>query len=392
MTQPIQIYLDSSDFSKFSNLEKQPREYEEVLEYLTQKRNDGVITMHFSEAHVIEAAPTSPAAIPAAMERFRIIKELCGKNCLIHPIDLWDIELSNQNLDGNNKKKVVRNDGNWMPKLFDLSEMLPDVEKLLVEDLKHLGRAKRRLYLKNEKPTALAYAERAPSSLIGAEELSRQLPLNMSALNVVRKYFIGKSTRAQALNALQECFSDLEEFGRWYKKNWSAASELSQHLRSSGEEFKNKLLEARVKLDTLMKEGAASGYSAEKLQNLFKQTFVESLPVNSHRMINVNTKALDQVDDPWKTEPGMTCTVTLAMHVARRSVMGVSPRVPSHSDFPDCYHAVYLPYVDIYRPDSFMESMLKECNMPFPTVVVDKLLKLPSAIEKMIAERKNSAH
>lgn len=392
MTKQIQIYLDSSDFSILSNVQKHPAEYKEVLEYLTRKRNDGVITMHFSEAHVIEAAPTSPDAIPAAMERFQIIKELCGKNCLIHPIDLWDIELSHQNLDPNNRKKVVRNDGNWMPKLFDLSEMIPDVEKLLVDDLKNLGRAKRRIYLKNGKPTALAYADRSSSYLGGAEELSRQLPLDIGALNVVGKYFIGKATRAQALNALQECFADLEKFGRWYTKNWSVASELSQHLRSSGNDFKNKLLEARDKLDNLMKEGMASGSSPEKLQGLFKQTFIESLPVNSNRTINKNNKASDEIDDLWKTEPGMTCTLTLAMHVARRSVLGGSPRAPSHSDFPDCYHAVYLPYVDIYRPDSFMESVLKECKMPFSTVIVEKLLKLPSAIDKIILERKDSSN
>lgn len=390
MNEPLRVYLDSSDFSKFSELQKQPSEYKDTLDYLIEKRDEGLIIICFSEAHVIEAAPTSPNAIPAAIERFRAIKNLCLKNSLIHPIDVWASESRNK-INSQEKVKVVRDDGTWLPSVVNLLEILPDVDKLVVEEIKTLTRENRRKYLKNGKPTLKAYADMQKVYTGGAHELTQNLPLTPNAVRVIEQYFLGKSTRIDALNALQVSLTDLEEFGNWYSRDWNAASDLSQHLRHAGEEFKKKLLEAHSEFALLLKARIAAGDDISKLQSLFKRTFQEALAGSRNEIASgiaekIGTSS-EPMDNPWNTAPGTTCSMTLAMHVARRSILGPMPRVPSHSDFPDCYHAVYLPYVDIYRPDSFMVSMLKECDLPFPTVIVEKLLQLPAAIEKILAKR-----
>jgi len=390
MDEPIRVYLDSSDFSKFSELQKQSSEYKDTFEYLIKKRDEGLITICFSEAHVIEAAPTSPAAIPAAIERFRTIKNLCLKNSLIHPIDVWASESRNK-INFQEKLEIVRNDGTWLPSVVNLLEILPDVDKLVAEEIKTLTRENRRKYLKNGKPTLKAYANMQKFYNGNAHELAQNLPLTPNAVKVIEQYFLGKSTRTDALNALQVSLTDLEEFGNWYSRDWKAASDLSQHLRHAGEEFKRKLLEARTEFDLLLKERINAGDDISKLQNLFKRTFQEALASSNNKIASGIAEKIgvssETTDNPWNTAPGTTCSLTLAMHVARRSILGPMPRVPSHSDFPDCYHAVYLPYVDIYRPDSFMVSVLKECNLPFPTTIVEKLLQIPAAIEKILAER-----
>lgn len=388
---PIQIYLDSSDFSDLSNLENKPPEYKDVLDYLITMRSRGVINMCFSEAHVIEAAPTSLAAIPAAMRRFRTIKQLCGKNSLIHPIDVIETEVSQDSVGLHNNTDVRRSDGTWMPALVDVSEFIPNVEQIVLDDVKQLGRAERRKYLKNGKPTARWYAEMREANVGEWEAIANHLPLSTGAIRTVQQYFTGAASRDDALRALHNSITDLEVFGHWYTKDWSAASAMSQHLREIGDEFKRALRDARKQFEILMQSHTAAGEDPKKFLALSIRAFYEVLAESSDQLARDIAGGMGAVskpmDDPWSAAPGLTCSVTLAMHVARRSVASQHPRDPKGSDFPDAYHAVYLPYVDIFRADGFMAGMLSECKLPFSTLIVEKLLQLPAKIEEILDAR-----
>lgn len=65
---PIQVYLDSSDFSDIVNVNKKSPEYLRTMLYLTEKRDSGLIKIRFSEAHVVEASAKSPDSIDSALE------------------------------------------------------------------------------------------------------------------------------------------------------------------------------------------------------------------------------------------------------------------------------------------------------------------------------------
>jgi hypothetical protein len=358
---------------------------------LIRKRDEGVINMCFSEAHVLEAAPTTPAAIPEAIERFRTIKKLCGKNSLIHPIDVWESELSRDSARIQGNAHVLRSDGTWMPALFDLSEIIPDIDQAMADEMKNLSRSDRRKFSKKGKPTAKAYAEMRKFYTGDAADIASRLPLTADTARIVERYFLGEASRADALKAVHDSLTDLEVFGHWYAREWSAASDLSQYLRRSGEEFKNALLGARTKFELLLQTRTAAGDDTKKFLALSMRTFQEVLAGSSDRIASgiAETTGVvwEPMVNPWQAAPGTTCSITLAMHVARHSVQSMPPRAPSHSDFPDAYHAVYLPYVDIYRADSFMANVLRECKLPLPTVIVEKFLQLPSRIEEMLDAR-----
>jgi hypothetical protein len=385
---PIQIYLDSSDFSDFSHLENKPPEYKVVFDYLITMRGKGFIKMFFSEAHVIEAAPTSPAAIPAAMKRFRTIKQLCGKNSLIHPIDVIETEVSQEKIRLQNNTDVKRSDGTWMPALVEVSEFIPNVGQIVLDDVKQLGRAERRKYLKNGKPTARWYAEMREANVGKWEAMASHLPLSTGAVRTVQQYFIGTASRDDALRALHDSIIDLEVFGHWYTKDWSAASSMSQHLREIGDVYKKALRDSRKQFEILMQGHTATGEDPKKFLALSIRAFYDVLAESGNRLAREITNGMGAVskpiDDPWSATPGLTCSVTLAMHVARRSVASHHPRDPKGSDFPDAYHAIYLPYVDIFRADGFMAGMLGECKLPFATSIVEKILQLPAKIEEIL--------
>lgn len=384
---PIQIYLDSSDFSDFSNLENKALAYSDVRDYLLKRRDEGLIELRFSEAHVIEAAPTSPTAIAPALARFRVIKELCAKSALLHPIDLIASEVGSAS-SLNSSIDVLREDGTWLPKFFDFSEILPDVEQLAVQELQSKGRDERRKYLKNGRLTPRWYAEMRQANTLRSMVLTHDLPLTKTAICKVQSYFLGEASRGDALKALHASITDLEELGNWYAKDWPNASALSERLRNVGAEFEDALMNARTQFDNLIQGQTEAGTDSKTASSQFMQSFYEVIEGSGDRLAIklaeqngiVATPAIDRV----QASPGLTCAINLAMHIARRSIASTPPRTPKRSDFGDCYHAVYLPYVDIFRADGFMAGVLRESKLPFSTIIVDKLLNLPSKIEELL--------
>ncbi|MDO8065010.1 hypothetical protein [Janthinobacterium sp. SUN206] len=392
--QPIQVYLDSSDFSDIANIKKKSSGYSDVLNYLLKKRDGGLIQIRFSEAHVVEAAPTTPDSIPAAVERLKTIHKICRNNSLVHPIDLMAYEVSsNATSDSNDgRSHIFRSDANWLPALFDFSEIIPDVEESVRQDIEKMGRIERRKYLKNGKPSALWYGEMRAANNTTENIMLNSLPLTTDAIRIFRRYFIGNASRKEVLKALHESITDLEVFGNWYKKDWERASDISRHLRNIGEEFETALNEARKQFEFMMLEQTEAVGDSKKLLDLSVRAFHEVLANSSSRLVNKLALQIGATpkltEDIWQTSPGLTCSVTLAMHIARRSVAAKLPRSPKSSDFPDCYHAIYLPYVDVFRADGFIAGMLRECKIPLSTVIVDKFLQLPVKIDELLEARK----
>jgi hypothetical protein len=390
---PIQIYLDSSDFSDIVNVKKKPPEYSKVIQYLVEKRDQGFIQIRFSEAHVVEASAKSPDAIDSATERLKVIQLICGNNSLIHPIDLINFEVSfgdSSNVE-ESRTTIFRNDGSWMPSLFNLSEIIPDVEDSVRKDVEKMGREAKRKYLKNGRPTSLWYGEMRAANSTSANILVNNLPLTSEAVRTVKKYFMGEASRDDALRALHISITKLENFGNWYAKDWQSASAISSNLRLIGKEFETALADAREEFEALKREQNEFGITTKDLLKMSQRAFREVLAGSSSELVNKLASQIGStpkpIEDSWKASPGLTCSITLAMHIARRSVATKLPRRPMASDFPDCYHAIYLPYVDVFRADSFVAGILQECKLPFSTLIVDNFLQLPSMIEKLLEEK-----
>jgi hypothetical protein len=277
-----------------------------------------------------------------------------------------------------------------MPASFDLSAILPDVDQMTIDLIARFSRADRRKYLKDGKPTPKAYAEIHRCFTGDATGIAKGLPLTMGAARIIERYYRREGSRDAALAAMQEAFGDMEAFGRWYAEHWENASNLLRYLREEGANFKSKMVEARDRVQQMHRTTSEAGMDTKKIAaqmaNEFKRALAGLVGSISNGIATSIGARPDPVNDPWKTAPGTTCSVTLWFHVFRRTVLATQGRTPSHSDMPDIYQTVYLPYVDIYRADSFMASALQDCKLPFPTAVVDKVLQLPDRIEEALAE------
>jgi len=80
-------------------------------------------------------------------------------------------------------------------------------------------------------------------------------------------------------------------------------------------------------------------------------------------------------------------TCIRVLHSSTWSSIGESARKPKKSDWLDCLHAMYAPYVDIFRTDSYMAPIIQEHAQKYGTTVVSKLDKLAVAIEDRIASK-----
>ncbi|MEO6023719.1 MAG: hypothetical protein ABIP64_11495 [Burkholderiales bacterium] len=78
--------------------------------------------------------------------------------------------------------------------------------------------------------------------------------------------------------------------------------------------------------------------------------------------------------------PGLSVGIR-TLHTAWWTTTTRTPRQPKLSDFPDALHAIYAPYVDIFRADSFMAPHIEKHAARYGTTVVAKLLNLPDVID-----------
>lgn len=85
-----------------------------------------------------------------------------------------------------------------------------------------------------------------------------------------------------------------------------------------------------------------------------------------------------------KLAPSLVTCIRV-LHSSTWNSIGEYARQPKKSDWLDCLHAMYAPYVDIFRTDSYMAPIIQEHSKKYGTTVVSKLDKLTEAIEARIA-------
>lgn len=396
---PLQVYLDSSDFSNLSLQATLSTEYGEVERFLMRMQLERRIELRFSQAHVAEVSPVRKADIGFAAKRLSQIKKLCGTNCLIPPCALMESEV--RKASGSlplSYGDVYRNNGDWTPfeeKDFDFPSpgaMIRDMIKERFPAHSDRQRIERQLFDKKGgmKPAAQTIINLDNATVLS--EFSKKFPLSPAAVQSLLLYMRGKGTRQAAFSEIQASFADLDVFALWYEKNWDATIETSAWLRSTGTALKNSLEATSNKLSQSCDAAIAGGLPAEVFWEMGRSTFhnlLAEMPSSIAQRIaqEVGLHSFP-ASSPQLSEviPGLFAASTIGLHIARRVAMvpGIRRKAKS-SDFGDIYHALYLPYVDIFRCDAFIGAVISEAKLPFPTRVVDRFVDLPLAIEEKLS-------
>ncbi len=390
---PIQVYLDSSDFSNMS-IPQRTHEADSVRHFLLENVRCGEIEIRFSAAHLMEAAATEQQYLNCSRERFLLMRELCGERCFIDPFSLMRNEAS----DTTTKVQEYpgRDDGIWLPRLENINMDIPDLKATLLEQLDQapINRSQRRhltarLIGKDGglSQQALQMLSVQPQELI--ETLSEKYPLNKEGIRIVLDVFTGKLPRDKLDQQFRRLLADLARFHEWNEKSWEQIGPMMGWLRVQGRRFEDLVNEQRRIFEELR---ARTGAAA------LDQSTVRELESRGRNRLNLSISAAirqgqaSERSSAIKSRLGSDVFCAVLTSVAMDSIFRAgNPRKPKSSDFGDALHAVYLPYVDVFRADAYMASLMNRIQERGQATIVSNFAKLPEAINRKIATRGSQA-
>ena len=121
---PLIVYLDSNDYSIFSDESKRTPEIISIENHILQLRDENKIEIRFSHINVIEAAPTKLEDKLSSLKRLQTINKFCGKKCLVSYVSVLENEFESLN-----KQKIIptqlnifNENGVWFSDFADIKE------------------------------------------------------------------------------------------------------------------------------------------------------------------------------------------------------------------------------------------------------------------------------
>lgn len=387
---PLQVYLDSSDFSVLSDPKARTPAREAVEKTLLSWQADGLVQLRFSYVHVIETGPVTQGVIDLARKRFECIKRLCGTQCFRDPFSILKDEVASLVGKTPAAEDHLRDDGRWFPE-FDLDIQSP--EDHLRETLAAYPRKVRRAALSKHFDSKGRFKESTSNELAAMAHAKltsegEKYPLTQAAKAALLAYFSGRGSRDAYRRGIFSSMSDLSSFGDWYVAQWDKTVALSEWLRRSGQNLKESLLAAAERAARLLADHPET--ITPELREATFQSMLERQPSSLTRSL------LPMLEEPtaaepfptWEQAPVIMTLANVMCHVARLTAfVPTGARKPLASDMGDLMHAVYLPFADVFRADGFASNAIRSAKLPLSTQVVGNFLELPDTIQQILSAR-----
>lgn len=391
---PVTVYLDSSDYSLLSDPKRLTVELSSVLAHLQQWSNEGSIACWFSGAHLSEMAPLDSVYIDAAQRRANLLVELCGTKALISPDRLLAQELRSAVGMDKSTHSIFSSEAEWYPDgVADISpighvEMAGNINDA-IRDL-GLNRKARRLAeqkaLKAGKPRAALKTSLVENARNGSlTEILDKYPMRPEDARMLGRFVVGDATARQATDAFLGSLRDPRWMMKWFAQHHQQLTPFIEWTRGPAASMVAGLTEMTTFAAELHDNDARHGTALAKDLNLLARWLdnqdalvsrVATRLANVLLKVDVQALSSDTVD---KCCPGLSVCIRV-LHSAWGTTLSETPRRARLSDFPDALHAMYAPYVDIFRADSFMSPYIAQRATTTKTHVVAKLAQLPNAI------------
>ncbi len=399
MAKPIIVYLDSSDYSVFSDDSARTQEIINIENQLLQLRDEGKIEIRLSQINVIEAAPTKSEDIISSSKRLQTIKRFCGYKCLASYVLVIESEINSlSKLNPISKQFAVLNEnGAWFSELVDIKEfsyLAEDIKQEIskIPDRKARRKKEREVFnADGSVKNASAYLKGSPESF--AKEICSRYPILEDDAKIVAKSYFHNGSTANFVKSFSNSLSNLEILSEWYERSWDEATQLSSFLREIGGDLLNSLEQLKDKSIELNDIYKLEGFSDIQIKNKINEIFdglLNTLPKSVIKRICENNASSISQEVSWELCPSLLTLTTLSVHLAKLNSSTV--RKPKTSDFGDILHAAYLPYVDIFRADGNTASIIDKAKLPFKTKVVAKLADLPDEINNLLMLKSKQMH
>ena len=428
---PIQVYLDSSDISRFADVirGRGDRDDETLFNQLQALAQKGDAQFPFSSLHVSEAAPWDDASIEPATARFEILETLSLRAAFRAFSELPALDAFAYSLEGSNvsAKPVDRykfhgrsDHGEWLPGLPKLFEEISTSIRLLHLDpmalaaeqdlLPKMNRRQRReaQYRAKTMTRTDVIRTQIESNWDGMyERICSMWPLSRSDSDVWKRFF--KSTKPDPIPvyiSFRNGFAEPKRLIRFLAPGGGTLNnELTSWMRNSSE----KLLEAvdhATKLRTLLSRTSFGGVKRDMRREAveFGRDFQarwllrERKDIETELVDTYNSYLLSgQITSACPTcppveviakFPSVSNRVSVFRSYIEKVILPIETnrsREKYRSDVGDMMHAQYIPYCDIFRCDGFAATYLSTSAKKFDTSLVASRKQLLLEINHRLA-------
>lgn len=389
MSSPIQIYLDSADYSLIAE-----GKADSTRNQLIQLVNSGDIEIRYSHVTILECAQTAHKYRESAARRMEVVQDLCKNKTLIHYAPLMIKECEFLVRGGSSKRYSCDDNGLWYPNFpgnaSDFKrELAQHLESML--SVKKVPRKKYKKYINNNQFTTAGL-----SFLDGIDKKILDLfPVKVSkkSRKLIRSYFQGRISdddfEAELMRltfnplnlvewALSQVDGSLEKFS-WLRIQGQTLVESLDRARASISQFEN------MDTDKGVKEKAANELRHMKFEFAGKRDEILQSCWDKHK-VTLEKKGISE--KLWKEKvvasnlgaiPSMDTWMRLFSDHYKNSLLD-NRRKLRRSDYGDINHGMYIPYVDIFRADKHMTERYKTIASEFDTEIVSSLKNLITSV------------
>jgi hypothetical protein len=376
---PVRVYLDTSDYSRFADLERRPDgDLAEVLAYLRERTADGSIEVRFSAIHLFEFLK-DPSQRALALRKVKILEELCGERTFRSVGDVFRRESETLAEEPGIAADVSSDVGEWFPET-DVTLDREEIIRRLLESFPSIKR--RQLEAMLRKREAAAHLRM---------ELQKALPLwRVYDSDLLERFLVGRVGAAEMAQSLARGFARPSVLIAHYLEGSQNAIKFFGALIAMEQKIQTSLLKWREVARELVRVELAAGRDISDVRRQIKATLptfapeylrLKDLPVNLQETLLQGHFALEL--------PGMSIHCSL-VRAYLREVVYPANAMPElkESDAADILHATYLPYTDLYRTDGRFAALLRGLPAPTKDSIVAKARDLPVAIEKTLSTKR----
>lgn len=372
---PIHVYLDSSDYSTMSN-PGATLETQGVLQRLKAWSLSGEVMFVYSGVHLSEMAPLQETSVTAALLRTDLMVDLCGSNTLISVDRILRGELDPDRTTSAIQSPLdIRNsDGEWFPELDGL-EFIKPIQGADLPFNRKMRRMLRQRIDKNGVPK---------ESLL---KVMDEFPMRPCDAEVIVRFHLGLENVEDARLAFSASLRDPRWLMRWFHKHSNDVSWIREWFRGPSVVFTKIAQDIVDQLDEKMSSIPGDSMGDGPPRQIWIANQDEMLP---RQAANIQQGAFgwsremtaQYVDD---TCPSFSCFYR-TWHSSLWNSVGTQKRLLKHSDVVDAAHAMYAPYVDVFRADGYMAPIIASNSSRFGTIVVPKLNQLVEVVEGLLMQ------
>lgn len=400
------MYLDSSDYSTLSKPQLDS-EAAAIRDRLIAWADSGEVEFRYSGAHISEMSPLQPQYVDAAKTRGELLVALCGRKALVSFDELMRREITAVAHDSGPPGDVYSDTGDWFPSIKDFISPVSVVEKVKKEcDATTKGhgmnRAQRRKgkksFVKGNNLTAEAKHQLMSGQMRVVQKILSSYPMREQDARVLHGFVIGTATAREAEEAFLNSLRDPTWMIGWFAQHSEKLSPVIQWARRPAEAMSKSLMDVAEKATQLRELNRKISLANQSVFLGFDLEAKQQLRLNL--LLNTGKRLADLMELSLSNHSfeetclsrnavGLSVCITSAVDSMWNS-LSATPRKPKDSDFIDVMHALYAPYVDVFRADGYMAPIIAKAAQRYGTKVVGKLTDLVGAIEKALKEKAGS--